>query len=122
MWQYPFDVREIVDADTIDADIDLGFHMSLRGERIRFLDVDTHEIHGVSEDSEEYERGMEEKEFVKDWFMEHDDGSEFPYVLESHSNQGSFYRWLGVIKARRDGDSLNELLLDTFDGVEYGED
>ena len=36
-------IRRIVDGDTVDVDIDLGFGMSLNNERVRLIGIDTPE-------------------------------------------------------------------------------
>lgn len=56
--------EEIVDGDTLDALLDLGFYQYAY-ERLRLEGIDTPEIFGVSRDSEEYERGMEAKALVQ---------------------------------------------------------
>ncbi len=55
-------VHKVVDGDTIDADIDLGFDISLT-KRIRLAGVDTPE----SRTKDEYEKklGLESKEWLK---------------------------------------------------------
>ena len=54
---------------TLDVVIDLGFYIRIK-ERIRLEEVDTPEIYGVPQDSEEYRRGMEAKEYVERRFNE----------------------------------------------------
>lgn len=55
-------VHKVVDGDTIDADIDLGFDISLT-KRIRLAGIDTPE----SRTKDEYEKklGLESKEWLK---------------------------------------------------------
>ncbi len=55
-------IHKVVDGDTIDADIDLGFDISLT-KRIRLAGVDTPE----SRTKDEYEKklGLESKEWLK---------------------------------------------------------
>lgn len=54
----------MVDGDTIDVLIDLGFYVELR-ERLRLEGIDTPEIYRVPKDSEEYKKGMVAKEYVE---------------------------------------------------------
>jgi len=56
------EIHKVVDGDTIDADIDLGFSISLT-KRIRLAGVDTPE----SRTKDEYEKklGLESKEWLK---------------------------------------------------------
>jgi micrococcal nuclease len=43
MYEYRVKVLKIVDGDTVDVDIDLGFGIWLRGERVRIMGIDTPE-------------------------------------------------------------------------------
>lgn len=43
MYEYRCKILKIVDGDTIDVDIDLGFGIWLRNERIRIIGIDTPE-------------------------------------------------------------------------------
>jgi micrococcal nuclease len=55
-------VHKIVDGDTIDADIDLGFDISLT-KRIRLAGVDTPESRTADANEKKY--GLESKEWLK---------------------------------------------------------
>ncbi len=54
----------VVDGDTMDVVIDLGFYVEMR-ERVRLAGIDTPEIYRVPKNSEEYKKGMEAKEYVE---------------------------------------------------------
>ena len=41
--EYDVDVLKVVDGDTVDVDIDLGFGITLRDERVRIMGIDTPE-------------------------------------------------------------------------------
>ena len=43
MYEYKVKVTRVVDGDTVDVDIDLGFGIWLRGERVRIMGIDTPE-------------------------------------------------------------------------------
>ena len=43
MYEYRVDVLHIVDGDTVDVDIDLGFGVWLKDERVRIMGIDTPE-------------------------------------------------------------------------------
>ena len=63
-YRYRAKLDRVVDGDTMDVVIDLGFYVVLR-ERVRLAGIDTPEIYRVKKDSEEYKRGMEAKEYVE---------------------------------------------------------
>lgn len=110
-------LERIVDGDTIDMVADQGFRGSHR-PRVRLEGIDTGEIYGVVKDSDEYDRGMEHKRFVADWFEAHDDGSDWPFVLDTEKDAGLYARWPGTIVAKDDGSVLNDDLIDAFPSVE----
>lgn len=43
MYEYRCHVNKVVDGDTVDIDIDLGFGIWLKGERVRIMGIDTPE-------------------------------------------------------------------------------
>ena len=43
MYEYKCKILKVVDGDTVDVDIDLGFGCWLRGERVRVMGIDTPE-------------------------------------------------------------------------------
>ena len=51
MFDYNFKLVKVVDGDTIDVDIDLGFGVWLRNQRIRMMGIDTPESR-TSDDEE----------------------------------------------------------------------
>ena len=54
MHEYRCKIIKIVDGDTVDVDIDLGFDIWMKNERIRLLGIDT---------PESRTRDLEEKKF-----------------------------------------------------------
>lgn len=117
LWQYRADVQRIVDGDTLDLRIDLGFGIILTGDeaRVRLRDVDTAEIFGTSKDSEEYAAGQRHKEFVEEWVTDGTD-QEWPFFIETRKDdeRGKYGRWLAVIIRRSDEAVLNDDLVDEF--------
>ena len=61
-------VTKIVDGDTIDVDIDLGFSISY-SQRLRLAGIDTPESR--TKDLAEKEMGLKAKSFTKDWLTNH---------------------------------------------------
>lgn len=66
MYEYSATVTNIVDGDTIDVAIDLGFYITI-SERVRFAGIDAYEtklIKGASQ--EDKEKGLAAKEFLRE--------------------------------------------------------
>lgn len=62
MYEYNSVIRKIIDGDTVDVDIDLGFGVWLKDQRIRLHGIDTPECR--TRDAEEKIFGLAAKNFV----------------------------------------------------------
>ncbi len=63
MWTYRCKIIKIVDGDTVDVDIDLGFGIWQRNERVRIMGIDTPESR--TSDKIEKKFGLASKEKLK---------------------------------------------------------
>jgi micrococcal nuclease len=89
MYEYNCKIVRVVDGDTVDVDIDLGFNHWLHNERIRLYGIDTPECR--TRDAEEKKYGLMAKKFVEQCL--HKGGT---YVLTTREKD-KFGRYLGVI-------------------------
>lgn len=89
MYDYQCKIVRVVDGDTVDVDIDLGFNHWLHNERIRLYGIDTPECR--SRDAEEKKYGLMAKKFVEQCL--HKGGT---YILTTREKD-KFGRYLGVI-------------------------
>ena len=117
MYTYKINILKVIDGDTIDAEIDLGFDVKIK-KRIRFMGINTPESR--TRDLEEKARGLAAKDRVKQ-LLEGCDNIQ----LNSHG-VGKFGRCLGeILLDRVDGqekltlESLNKLLISEGHAVEY---
>ena len=88
MYEYKVKVLKVVDGDTVDVDIDLGFKVWLRNERVRLHGIDTPESR--TRDLEEKKYGLAAKNFLKTALK---NGS---IVMKVH-DRGKFGRILGEL-------------------------
>lgn len=100
---------KIVDGDTFDCDIDLGFDVVLSKQRIRLMGIDTWESR--TRDKEEKARGLLAKQFTKEMLESADE-----ITLKSHG-KGKYGRVLGEVYC--DDKCLNNLLKDHGHAYEY---
>ena len=63
MYEYKCTIVKVIDGDTVDVDIDLGFGMWMKKQRIRFYGIDTPESR--TRDLEEKKYGLVAKAFVE---------------------------------------------------------
>tara|TARA_R110002124_G_scaffold276820_2_gene447771 strand:+ start:122 stop:538 length:417 start_codon:yes stop_codon:yes gene_type:complete len=111
MYEYYCEVTRIVDGDTLDVDIDLGFSTKLTKQRIRMLGIDTPESR--TRDLEEKSRGLLSKKFLIGFCPI---GSKIR--LRSHG-KGKFGRILGEIFTEDDDVSINKQMCNEGYAVEY---
>jgi micrococcal nuclease len=111
VFEYSCKIVKVVDGDTADVDIDLGFGVWLKKQRIRFYGIDTPESRTI--DLEEKKYGLMAKEMV----LAHlPIGS--TQILRTHKDGvGKYGRILGSFVV---GDTtLNQMLIDTHNAVAY---
>jgi len=110
MYEYECTIRRVVDGDTVDVDVDLGWSTWRYGERIRLYGIDTPECR--TRDAEEKAAGLLAKEFVEDALHV---GK--TYKLQTRE-KGKFGRFLGVIFIS-DKTSINAALVTEHLAVAY---
>ena len=117
MYIYNIELLKVVDGDTIDAKIDLGFDVSVK-KRVRFLGVNAPESR--TRDLEEKAKGLAAKDRVKQLL----EGANI-IQLQSHG-VGKYGRCLGELHIDVvDGqekvtlESVNKLLIKEGHAVEY---
>ena len=111
MYEYKAKLKRVVDGDTCDAYIDLGFDVSVK-KRIRFMGVDTWESR--TRDLEEKKKGLAAKEYTKEMLSK----NEGEFTIKSHG-VGKYGRVLGELFIEGEDTSLNELLKDNGHAYEY---
>jgi micrococcal nuclease len=112
MFEYEAKVKRVVDGDTIDAYIDLGFNVHV-DKRIRFMGIDT---------PESRTRDLTEKRYglgAKYRLIEMLEANGNVFVLKSHGT-GKFGRVLGELFHHHEDDySINQMLIDEGHAVAY---
>ena len=109
---YSCKLDRVVDGDTCDALIDLGFNTFVK-KRIRFYGVDTWESR--TRNIEEKKKGLAAKAFTKDLLTNSDDGK---FSIISHG-VGKYGRVLGEIFVKGHDTSVNEFLKENGHAYEY---
>ena len=115
MYEYRCRIIKVVDGDTVDVDIDLGFGVWMHNERIRLYGIDTPESR--TRDLEEKKYGLLAKEYVLKALPI---GSE-QILITMKDKTGKFGRILGKFKiVLADIETtLNELMVINHHAVEY---
>ena len=112
MYQYTAKLKRVVDGDTVDAYIDLGFNVHV-DKRIRFQGIDT---------PESRTRDLEEKRYclgAKYRLIEMLEENDNEFILKSHGT-GKYGRVLGELFHHSEDDySINQMLIDEGHAVAY---
>ncbi len=114
MYEYRCKITRVVDGDTVDVDIDLGFGVWLHKERVRIYGIDTPESR--TRDLEEKRYGLAAKEFVKE-FVRDKGGSNIVLRTRKYDAKGKFGRILGDIIV--DNVSMSETMIKEHHAVPY---
>ena len=109
---YSCKLDRVVDGDTCDAMIDLGFNTWVKN-RIRFMGVDAWESR--TRDLDEKKKGLAAKAFTKDLLENSDDGK---FSIISYGT-GKYGRVLGELFVKGHEKSVNQLLLENGHAYEY---
>ena len=110
MYEYKCEITRVVDGDTVDAEIDLGFDIVYKS-RVRLYGIDTPESRTSNKD--EKARGKLAAKFLSDSILHADN-----IVIQTKlDKKGKFGRVLGVIVA--DDVDLNQALVDNYHAVPY---
>ena len=122
MYEYRAKILRVVDGDTVDVDIDLGFGVWMHKERVRMMGIDTPESR--TRDKVEKKFGLASKEYVKAFLPI---GSMQVLKTEidksGEDKKGKFGRILGdflVYDSEQDAQrKLTEIMIDQGYGVAY---
>lgn len=113
-YQYKAKILKVLDGDTVEIDLDLGFNIILANQKVRLAGIDTPESRTTN--TEEKPRGilskkkLAEKLPVGTW--------QTIQTLKSDNNDDKFGRILGVF-ILEDGKSLNQWMIDNNYAVLY---
>ena len=112
---YKAKVLRVIDGDTIDVDIDLGFSIVLHKQRIRLYGIDTPESR--TSDKEEKIYGMMSKNYLK----KHCPKGSYVTLETTLDKKGKFGRILGsiIVNALPKPFNINQRMIKEHLAVEY---
>jgi len=109
MYKYNAKLIRVIDGDTVDASIDLGFDVWVK-KRVRLYGIDAPETR--TRDLQEKKKGIETKQRLQELL----DGNNGLFIIKSEG-VGKYGRCLGIIII--DGDNINEKLINEGYAKEY---
>lgn len=110
--KYNIKINRVIDGDSLDLDIFLGFGIVFTDRRVRLLGVDTPEVR--TSDPEEKKYGLLAKSFVEEWCLD----KQIVLVVKDKDDQDKFGRILGDLQDT-EGNSLVKNIIDNYHGVAY---
>ena len=111
MYEYKCKVIRVVDGDTVDVDIDLGFGVWLHKERVRIQGIDTPESR--TRDKVEKRFGLLAKEELKVLL----DDDNVKLITMKYDAKGKFGRILGDFSVK--GARVSRVMIERHHAVEY---
>tara|TARA_R100001082_G_C4360974_1_gene159340 strand:+ start:1434 stop:1847 length:414 start_codon:yes stop_codon:yes gene_type:complete len=110
MYEYKVTVDRVIDGDTVDVDIHLGFNVVLSKQRVRLHGIDTPESR--TRNKEEKVRGLISKEYLKNI-------CESSSIRLQSKDRGKFGRILGVLYKDDETISINQKMCEEGFAVPY---
>ena len=87
MYEYRAFVRKVYDGDTVTVDIDLGFDVVLKAQKIRLVRINAPEVRGVQRPE-----GLKSRDALRDKI-----GNKWIKIKTQKDKKGKYGRWLGEI-------------------------
>ena len=110
MYEYKVTVERVIDGDTVDVDIHLGFNVVLSKQRVRLHGIATPESR--TRNKEEKVRGLISKEYLKNI-------CESSSIRLKSKDRGKFGRILGVLYKDDETISINQKMCEEGFAVPY---
>jgi micrococcal nuclease len=111
-YKYNVKIKKVIDGDTVDVDIDLGFGVWLHKERVRIMGIDTPESR--TRDKVEKLFGLASKEKLKELLPL---SSMQVLVVEEYDAKGKFGRILGDFEI--EDTKVTDILIEEGHAVAY---
>lgn len=97
MYEYKAVIVSVYDGDTVTADIDLGFEVWLKGQKLRLLNIDTPEVRGA-----ERAEGLVARDALRNKILD-------KTVVINSTGKGKYGRWL--VEIFLEEENINNWLL-----------
>lgn len=107
MYEYRAFVRKVYDGDTVTVDIDLGFDVVLKAQKIRLIKINAPEVRG-----KERPEGLKSRDALRAKV-----GNKWVKIKTQKDKKGKYGRWLGEIWLEEE--CINDWLLSEGFAKEY---
>jgi len=107
MYEYRATITKVYDGDTITADIDLGFGIILKKQKIRLLGINTPEVRGP-----ERADGILSRNALRQRILDKQ-----VIIRTSKDKKGKYGRWLGEVYV--EDENINQWLITEGYAIKY---
>ncbi len=111
MYEYKVEIVKVIDGDTVDVNVDLGFGVWLHKERVRLYGIDTPESR--TSDVTEKIYGLAAKEFLTKWIK----AGNVTLKTHEYDAKGKFGRILGELWYN--DININQKMIQEYHAVAY---
>ena len=88
VFEYKAHITKVYDGDTVTADVDLGFSVVLKGQKLRLIGINAPEIRGA-----EREKGLLARDRLRELILDKD------VIIKTYKDKrGKYGRWLADIQ------------------------
>lgn len=108
MYEYKAFVRKVYDGDTITVDIDLGFDVILKAQKIRLSRINAPELRGENRPA-----GLKSRDALRSRI-----GNKWVMIKTEKDKKGKYGRWLADIFLEKE--NINDWLMTEGFASEYG--
>jgi|TARA_R110000803_G_scaffold48920_1_gene101744 micrococcal nuclease len=109
MYEYRAFVRKVYDGDTITCDIDLGFEILFKNQKLRLYGINTPEVRGPTRPE-----GLKVRDLVRSRIS-----NKWVTIKTRKDKKGKYGRWIAEIYEADIEESINEWLLREGHAVEF---
>ena len=107
MYEYRAFVRKVYDGDTITVDIDLGFDVILKAQKIRLVRINAPEVRGS-----ERPAGLKSRDALREKIC-----NKWVKIKTQKDKKGKYGRWLGEVFV--EDENINQWLISEGYAKEY---
>lgn len=110
MYEYNVKLERVIDGDTVDVTIDLGFNVFLYNQRVRLFGIDTPELR--SSVLEERNNAKAAKDRLIELLPEH-----FVIQSQKYDDRGKYGRILAILMVDKESEMINineQLILEGY--------
>ena len=107
MYHYKAKAERVIDGDTLDVNIDLGFKITTV-QRIRLAGINTPETYNVKKDTEEYRKGIAAKHYLEQRLADNNN----QILIETEKETEKYGRYIRTVWFPDSSVSLNDELVE----------